>query len=345
MTRVAVALIDVDLTFFPQVSRRAGTGSIKSRTFTAASVQAAHLQTWVLVDFTVSAFKLGCADTLIGIDEIPTGGVVLARGRQTLIVLLLTVQAMVAWHAKTPVAVSHAAADPVSAGVQGTEVHQLGAGGSCEPCCAATSKPQGAGALGVACPVIVTGAGGTRVHLLLTCSTLVSFGTVTPGPGQAAETSGSILAGLGDAVIDQQLATLSFITWLTGAREVASFTPLPDVSAGAVVATRSVVAGVIFLTKNPGVAVFALAEEGALRGLGDAFAFSGALRVTEAAAGLHTAAGLHRQVETERDLRGRGSANANHTQEVVLSQGKQVVWHHQSIRGLQEPHGGAVQNG
>lgn len=41
-------------------------------------------------------FKLGCADTLIGIDEIPTGGVVLARGRQTLIVLLLTVQAMVA---------------------------------------------------------------------------------------------------------------------------------------------------------------------------------------------------------------------------------------------------------
>lgn len=54
-------------------------------------------------------------------------------------------------------------------------------------------------------------------------------------------------------------------TWLTGAREVASFTPLPDVSAGAVVATRSVVAGVIFLTKNPGVAIFALAEEGALQ--------------------------------------------------------------------------------
>lgn len=52
---------------------------------------------------------------------------------------------------------------------------------------------------------------------------------------------------------------------MTGAREVASFTPLPDVSAGAVVATRSVVAGVIFLTKNPGVAVFALAEEGALQ--------------------------------------------------------------------------------
>lgn len=41
-------------------------------------------------------FKLWCADTLIGIDEIPAGGVVLAGGRQTLIVFLLTVQAMVA---------------------------------------------------------------------------------------------------------------------------------------------------------------------------------------------------------------------------------------------------------
>ena len=40
--------------------------------------------------------KLWCADTLIGIDEIPAGGIVLAGGRQTLIVLLLAVQAMVA---------------------------------------------------------------------------------------------------------------------------------------------------------------------------------------------------------------------------------------------------------
>lgn len=44
----------------------------------------------------IHTFKLWCADTLIGIDEIPAGGVVLARGRQTLIVLLFTVQAMVA---------------------------------------------------------------------------------------------------------------------------------------------------------------------------------------------------------------------------------------------------------
>lgn len=45
----------------------------------------------------VCTFKLWCTDTLVGINEIPTGGVVLAGRRQTLVVLLLTVQAMVAW--------------------------------------------------------------------------------------------------------------------------------------------------------------------------------------------------------------------------------------------------------
>lgn len=50
-----------------------------------------------------------------------------------------------------------------------------------------------------------------------------------------------------------------------------------------------------------------------LRGLRDTFAFPGALRVTEAAAGLHTAAGLHRQVETQGDLWGRGGAHTQHT--------------------------------
>lgn len=62
----------------------------------------------------------------------------------------------------------------MGAGVQGTEVHQLGTRGAGETCCAGAAEPQGAGALGVACPVIVTGAGGARIHLLLTCSTLVS---------------------------------------------------------------------------------------------------------------------------------------------------------------------------
>lgn len=40
-------------------------------------------------------FKLWCADALVGINKIPTGGVVLAGSRQTLVVLLLTVQAVV----------------------------------------------------------------------------------------------------------------------------------------------------------------------------------------------------------------------------------------------------------
>lgn len=85
---------------------------------------------------------------------------------------LLTLQ--LTWDTQTPVAVAHAAADPMGAGVQGTEVHQLGTRGAGEARCAATAEPQRAGALGVACPVIVTGAGGTRVHLLLACSTLVA---------------------------------------------------------------------------------------------------------------------------------------------------------------------------
>lgn len=78
------------------------------------------------------------------------------------------------WDTQTPVAVAHTAAHPVGAGVQGTEVHQLGTCRAGEACCAATAEPQGAGALCVARPVIVTGAGSTWVHLLLTCSALVS---------------------------------------------------------------------------------------------------------------------------------------------------------------------------
>ena len=50
-----------------------------------------------------------------------------------------------------------------------------------------------------------------------------------------------------------------------------------------------------------------------LRGLRDALSLPGALRVAEAAAGLHAAAGFHRQVETQRDLRGCGGAHAQHT--------------------------------
>lgn len=62
----------------------------------------------------------------------------------------------------------------MGAGVQGAEVHQLGARGAGEARCAAAAEAQGAGALGVAGPVVVTGAGGARVDLLLTRSALVA---------------------------------------------------------------------------------------------------------------------------------------------------------------------------
>lgn len=54
-------------------------------------------------------------------------------------------------------------------------------------------------------------------------------------------------------------------TCRAAACEVASFAPLSDIGAGAVVATRSVVTGVKLLAEDPSVAVLALAEEGALR--------------------------------------------------------------------------------
>lgn len=78
------------------------------------------------------------------------------------------------WDTQTPVAVANAAADPMGTGVQGTEVHELGTRRAGEACCAAAAKAQGARPLCIACSIIVTGAGGTGVHLLLTCSTLES---------------------------------------------------------------------------------------------------------------------------------------------------------------------------
>lgn len=61
-----------------------------------------------------------------------------------------------------------------------------------------------------------------------------------------------------------------------------------------------------------------------LRRLCDTFAFPRALRVTEAAARLHAATGLHLQVETQNDLRGCGGTNAQHT-------------YHKKVRKLRKP--------
>lgn len=82
---------------------------------------------------------------------------------------------LLTWNTEAPVAVAHAAAHPVGAGVQGAEVDQLTTCGAREARCAATAKPQGAGALGVAGAIVMAGTGGTRVHLLLTGGALITW--------------------------------------------------------------------------------------------------------------------------------------------------------------------------
>lgn len=54
-------------------------------------------------------------------------------------------------------------------------------------------------------------------------------------------------------------------TWGASACEVASLSPLSDIGACAIVATRSAVAGVKLLTEDASVAVIAVAEESALK--------------------------------------------------------------------------------
>lgn len=78
------------------------------------------------------------------------------------------------WDTQAPVAVAHAAAHSVGAGVEGAEVHQLSARGAGEARRAATAEAQGSRALRVACGIIVTGVGGTWVHFVLTCSRLIT---------------------------------------------------------------------------------------------------------------------------------------------------------------------------
>lgn len=72
---------------------------------------------------------------------------------------------------QAPVVVAHTAAHSMGTGVQGAEVDQLSTGRASEACWTTTAKPQGTR---VACGVIVTGAGGTWVYNLLTCSRLIT---------------------------------------------------------------------------------------------------------------------------------------------------------------------------
>lgn len=53
------------------------------------------------------------------------------------------------------------------------------------------------------------------VQRLTSCYT---FWTVAPGSGQTAEARGSVLTGLRETVVDQQLAALAFITWKSDIR-------------------------------------------------------------------------------------------------------------------------------
>lgn len=46
-------------------------------------------------------FELWRTDALVGVDEVPAGGIVLARRRQTLVVLLLAIQAVVTFTGHT----------------------------------------------------------------------------------------------------------------------------------------------------------------------------------------------------------------------------------------------------
>ena len=76
------------------------------------------------------------------------------------------------WDTQAPVAGAHAATDPVGAGVEGTEVHQLSAGWAREACSTAAAEAQ-AGALRRARAVVVARAGRTGVHTLLTHAALI----------------------------------------------------------------------------------------------------------------------------------------------------------------------------
>lgn len=91
VTGVTLTFIDVDLTLLTVVSRGTGTGGVEPCALAVAAVLTARPQTGVLVDLTVSTFKLRGADTFVSIDQVSAGGVVLARGGETLVVLFLAV--------------------------------------------------------------------------------------------------------------------------------------------------------------------------------------------------------------------------------------------------------------
>lgn len=172
---VTVTFVDVNVTLFACEPWRADTRAVQALAVTGASVQTADISAGVLVRLTVCSFIFCQAYTLIAVDKVPTGGSVQARSRETLVVFLLTVQAVVTWVTEAFVAGAHAAAGAVSAGAQGAEVNQLGTGGPREAGAAATAE---AHPVREAARVVLARRRGARVHLLLAGGAEVPFRTL-----------------------------------------------------------------------------------------------------------------------------------------------------------------------
>lgn len=175
MAGVTVTFIDIDVTLFPCKSWCADTRAIETFAVTGASIQTADISAWVLVGFTVDSFVLCQAHTLVAIDEVPAGGSIQARGGETLVVFLLTVEAMIAWVTEALVAGAHTAARAVGTGAERTEVHKLRARWARKARAAAAAEVQ---PIGVAGPVVLAGRRGARVHLLLAGGAQVAFQTL-----------------------------------------------------------------------------------------------------------------------------------------------------------------------
>lgn len=191
MTWVTITFIDVNVTLFTCEPGCTDARAIQPLAVTGTSIQTADVSTGVLVQFAVCSFIFCQAHTLIAIDEVPAGGGIQARGRQALIVFLLTVEAMVTWIAEALVAGAHTTAHAMSTRTEGAEVHQLGTRRPCEAWAAAAGEMH---AIHVASAIVLAWRGHARVHLLFTSGAEVPFQTLAGEPAEAGHTCGSISA-------------------------------------------------------------------------------------------------------------------------------------------------------
>jgi len=122
----------------------------------------------------VYSFVFRQAHALIAINEVPAGGSVQARGREALVIFLLTVEAVVTWVTEAFIAGAHTVAGAVRAGAERAEVHELGTRWPREAQAAAAAEMH---AVRVAGAVVLAWGRGTGVHLFLAGSTEVSFWT------------------------------------------------------------------------------------------------------------------------------------------------------------------------